>query len=131
MKLSSKYLAAVISSVSLFTINFVFSQPAKASIICETGTTNHYQSGQIESCVISSEIRVQAANHITGTSSFTCEEKNYIYFQENGQFKSCVLSEAIEIRTGNAVEVCPEKSLVYVAGLNDSNNLLGCQRLSY
>lgn len=131
MQNSRRFMLAICSCLGLFTTNFLVSLPAKANVVCQPGTINRFDNGQLESCVITSNIKVVAANHHAGNSAFVCRENSYIYFDESGKFQGCVLANTIRIKKGNAVEVCPETSMVYVANLNNSNQFLSCRQLSY
>ena len=124
MKSSRKYLASVGSSLVLFTISLSFSLPVKAALPCKGGTISYYQNGSIESCNFDANVDVRA-----GSFAFPCEPEFLISFDENAKFISCVISAPVTIIKDNAVETCPEKSLVYVSSLNNSNQSVSCHRL--
>ncbi|MBR8839390.1 MAG: hypothetical protein DSM106950_36650 [Stigonema ocellatum SAG 48.90 = DSM 106950] len=129
MKIHSKSLKPLIFTFSLFTINFTFSEPAKAAIACEPNTINHFQNGSLASCILSNETQVQLNNPQAGISNFPCKAKNYILFLEDGQFQSCQLSNTIQIRTGNSVQPCPAEYMIYVSVSKDGNQSISCQSL--
>ncbi len=126
-----KDLRTVLSLAGLFALNFFASLPAKASISCESGTINHHENGQLESCIISNNIKVNVSHPLEGSSMFTCLQKNYIYFDKSGQFQSCILSIPLAIKKGNLVEICPEKSLVSVSSENERDQFIRCRQLTY
>jgi len=131
MKYSRKLVLTTYSILGVCTTNLLVSLPAKANIVCQVGTINRFDNGQLESCVITSKIQVMAANSRAGNSAFLCRENSYIYFDESGKFQGCILANSIKINRGNTVEVCPEQSLVYVGSVSNKNQLLGCRKLSY
>lgn len=120
-----KSLATIGSLLGLFTINCLsFSLPAKAALPCKSGTINYYQNGSIESCNIENNVNIA-----TGSLAFSCKQGYSIIFDEKANFKSCVISIPVTIRRDNAVETCPEESMIYVSGSNDSNLSVSCRRL--
>jgi hypothetical protein len=124
-KSSLKYLVTVSSSLGLFTINCLsFSLPAKAALPCKGGTINYYQNGSVESCIIEQNVDISI-----GSLAFPCKQDYSIFFDEKANFKSCVISTTVTIRRNNAVETCPEASMVYVSSSNDGNQSISCRRL--
>jgi hypothetical protein len=120
-----KYLATVGSSLGLFTFNCLsYSLPAQAALPCKGGTVNYFPNGSVESCTIETNVDIA-----TGSLAFSCKQGYPIVFDEQANFKSCVLYLPVTIRRNNAVETCPEKSIVYVSSSNDSNLSVSCQRL--
>lgn len=130
MKLLGKSLASVVSSIGLLAINLILPSPVQAEVKCESGTINQYQNGSLERCIISSNTTIQVSNFKIGNSIYPCQKGYYIFFDENAHFKSCVLSAAVQIRTGNLIENCPEKHMVYISILKDGNQSVTCRRLS-
>lgn len=124
-KLKLKYLAAISSSLGLLSINGLsFYLPAHAALPCKGGTINYFPNSSVASCNIETNVDVA-----TGSLAFSCKQDYSIVFDEKANFKSCVLSLPVTIRRNNAVETCPEKSIVYISISNDSNLSVSCQRL--
>ena len=125
IKSGIKYFAAVGSSLGLVTINCLSSSlPAQAALPCKGGTVNYFPNGSVESCTIENYVDIA-----TGSLAFSCKQGYSIIFDEKANFKSCVISIPVTIRRDNAVETCPEESMIYVSGSNDSNLSVSCRRL--
>lgn len=118
-----KSLAFAVSSVGLFTVNLSFTLPVKAALPCENRSIIYHQNGSVESCTIFNKVNINV-----GIFAFLCEQGHSISFDEKANFESCVLSDSLKIKRGNAIEICPAKSRVYVSidSKNQSNNQLNC-----
>jgi len=126
MKFSSKTLAVLASSLSLFTINFVVPSPAQASVTCESGTVSNYQNGSLASCILSQDATVQVYSTSTVTSNFYCQAKKFISFDDKAQFQSCYLSQETLLRKGNSIETCPAEYKISVFISNNGIESISC-----
>lgn len=126
MKVSTKGLILLASSLSLITINFSLPQSAHASVSCEYGTVSSYPNGSLANCLLSQNTTVQVSTYSAGTSTFYCKAKSPIYFDDKGQFQHCQLSEEIQIRQGNSMKICPAESHVYVSISEQGSQSITC-----
>ncbi|MBD2363347.1 hypothetical protein H6G36_19490 [Anabaena minutissima FACHB-250] len=106
MKIPHSNFLILLSSLSIFGLNFAISPPGKAAISCENGTINRYSNGSLHTCIINQNTTLQLSS-ASGLSTFPCKAQNYIYFDEKGQFQRCQLAEDMQIRIGNSLEKCP------------------------
>jgi hypothetical protein len=123
---SDKILTVVVSSVSLLSINFLVSLPARASVVCESGTITNYQNGSLASCILGQDTTVQVYTHNAGTSNFYCQAKKPISFDDKAQFQTCYLSQEIKLIKNNLVESCPAEYRVSTVISNNGIESISC-----
>ncbi|OUL34416.1 hypothetical protein [Nostoc sp. 106C] len=126
MKFSSKALAVLTCSLGLFSINFAVSLPAKAAIVCESGTISHYQNNSLATCILGEDMNVQVYSPLSGTNNFECKAKTFISFDEKGQFTGCQLSQEIKLVKGNSVEICLADYKVNVSVTTNGTQSISC-----
>ncbi|BAY26775.1 hypothetical protein NIES2100_65910 [Calothrix sp. NIES-2100] len=129
MKTFSSWLSVVTTSLGLLTLNFAISFPAKASVVCETGTITNHANGSLATCILSQDINLQISSLNTDTSNFRCKGQNYLSVNEKGQFTSCILAEEMKIIKGNTVETCLPQYKVEVSTSEDGSLVISCQSL--
>lgn len=126
MKFSSKTVAILTSSLGLFSINFAVIPPAKASVVCESGTVSNYQNGSLATCILSQDMILQVYSPNLGTFIFYCQAQNSIAFDDKAQFQSCQLSQEIQLRKGNSIETCPAGYRVYLSSSDNGIQSISC-----
>ncbi|MBO3461858.1 hypothetical protein G7B40_041260 [Aetokthonos hydrillicola Thurmond2011] len=126
MKFLSKVSIVLTSSLGLFSINFAFSLPAQASVVCEPGTINNYQNGSLATCILARDTTVQVYSPTAGSSNFECQAEKSISFDDKANFKSCQLAQEIKLRKGNLIETCPAQYKVYVSVSNNGIQSISC-----
>ena len=129
MKTVSSWLSIFTTSLGLLTVNLAISLPAKASVICETGTITNHANGSPALCILSQDMNLQISSIGTDTSNFRCKAENYISFNEKAQFTSCILAEEMKIIKSNTVETCLPEYRVEVSTSEDGSLVISCKSL--
>ncbi|BAY22000.1 hypothetical protein NIES2100_17630 [Calothrix sp. NIES-2100] len=126
MRFLSKFLAVLTSSLGLVSINFAVSMPAKAAVVCESGTISNYQNGSLATCILGQDMSVQVSSPTSAVATFECKAKNFISFDDKGQFTGCQLSQEVQLIKGSSVETCPAEYKINVLSTTNGIQSISC-----
>ncbi len=127
MNISLKLLASIVSPLGILTLNFGFSLPVKAEVVCQSGSVSNYTNGQLHRCILAKNLTAQVTVNNASTSTFPCKANSYIFFSDKGQFESCILSAKTQIVQNNSVEVCQANMMVFLATASDGKQSIQCR----
>ena len=129
MKISSKYLTCLVSTLGISSFSLVFLPSVNAEVICKSGTISNHTNGQLYSCILARKVTANVTLNNMNNSIFPCKAEQYVFFNEKGQFQSCVLSEKIKIVQAASVTTCLSEMMVFLSTDSNGKQSVSCRQI--
>lgn len=119
------YSKLVIYLLGILTWNLL-SLPAKASVVCKSGTIVNHPNGQLNNCILAKDLTVQiVVNNVSAT--VPCKANDYVTFTEKSMFQNCRLSQKMQILQGHSAGTCDKDMMVDISTQADEKQYLSCR----